>query len=70
MISIASTLPLWSDKKNVTITYTAIPNQPITTYDDLVSYNKLTDPVGTKPTTIKGIDTIEDKQGTGGRWIW
>ncbi|KAJ7293727.1 hypothetical protein C8J57DRAFT_1491095 [Mycena rebaudengoi] len=31
---VASTLPLWKNKKNVRITYSAVPDEPATTFDD------------------------------------
>lgn len=66
--SVASTLPLWKDKKNVTITYSPIPQHPPTTFDDLVSYNKKTDPPGKQPSTVRGVDKLEE--GSGARWKW
>ncbi|KAL8276380.1 hypothetical protein RQP46_011225 [Phenoliferia psychrophenolica] len=65
---IASTLPLWKGKKNVVISYAAIPNEPATTLDDVVSYNKVGDAAGKSPSTVKGIDRLEE--GTAGAWKW
>ncbi|ORY86717.1 hypothetical protein BCR35DRAFT_351469 [Leucosporidium creatinivorum] len=67
---VASTLPLWRDKKNVTITYSALPSQPQTTFDDLVSYNKRSDPVGKAVSTVRGVDRLEGGGGNGARWKW
>lgn len=66
--SVASTLPLWNDKKNVTITYSHIPGEPATTFDDLVQYNKRTDSPGKKPSQVVGIDKKEGSEGA--RWKW
>lgn len=68
MYSVASTLPLWNDKKNVTITYSPLAGHPATTFDDLVQYNKRSDPVGKHASSVKGVDKLEE--GTGSRWKW
>jgi hypothetical protein len=66
---VASTLPLWKNKKNVRITYTPIPSAPATTFDDLVEYNSIKDAVGVKPSTVRGVDRIEEGEN-GGCWKW
>lgn len=71
---IASTLPLWINKKNVTITYSSTitiltPNEPTTTFNDLVTYQSRSDPVGTTPSTVKGIDRLV-VDGNGSQWKW
>jgi hypothetical protein len=65
---VASTLPLWKNKKNVAITYSAIPGEPATTFDDLVTYQMRSAKVGGAPSTVKGIDRLEE--GAEGRWKW
>ncbi|KAK4700667.1 hypothetical protein P7C70_g5573, partial [Phenoliferia sp. Uapishka_3] len=65
---VASTLPLWKGKKNVVISYTPISGEPEHTFDDVVSYNKVSDAVGKTPSTVKGIDRLE--AGTAGAWKW
>lgn len=51
-----STLPMWKDKRNVTITYTNLPpdSAGVVKIDDLVSYQGLG---SDKVKTICGIDT-------------
>ena len=57
---IYSTLPMWKDRRNVRITYTALPpsdptvDSPVPRLDDLVTYQTLT---SDKNMTIQGIDT-------------
>ncbi|KAM0752521.1 hypothetical protein T439DRAFT_324613 [Meredithblackwellia eburnea MCA 4105] len=65
---VASTLPLWKDKKNVTITYSSIQGEKETTMDDVVAYNKRNDPVGKEASTVKGVDRIEE--GSLNAWKW
>ncbi|KAJ7161428.1 hypothetical protein C8R43DRAFT_880929 [Mycena crocata] len=65
---VASTLPMWKDKKNVKITYSTIPGEPAATMDDLVSYEKRSAKPGAAPSTVKGIDRLEE--GATGRWKW
>lgn len=67
---VASTLPLWKDKKNVKITYTSISGAVETTFDDLVEYNKLSDEKGKISNTIKGIDRLEENGINGVSWKW
>ncbi|KAK4047302.1 hypothetical protein OIV83_005480 [Microbotryomycetes sp. JL201] len=75
---VASTLPLWKDKKNVVIEYKRIEDQHWTTIDDLVSYNKRTDTPGKAPSTVHGTDKLESVDVTstqgkliaGPRWKW
>ncbi|TDL24138.1 hypothetical protein BD410DRAFT_838200 [Rickenella mellea] len=75
-----STLPLWKNKKNVTITYTPIP--PTTTtgnpgppteprkFHDLVEYlpKSASSSPDTKPTRIEGIDTVLGPSGARFKW--
>ncbi|KAF7303291.1 RFX-type winged-helix domain-containing protein [Mycena kentingensis (nom. inval.)] len=65
---VASTLPLWKNRKNVRITYSPIPHEPETTFDDLVEYNDRTAKPGSAPSTVKGIDRL--KAGATGQWKW
>ncbi|KAK8864435.1 hypothetical protein IAR55_001684 [Kwoniella newhampshirensis] len=55
-----STLPMWKDKKDVTITYTPVADQSKinTTFDDIVEYRKRSAAEGSKPSTVKGVDTL------------
>ncbi|KAK4055387.1 hypothetical protein OIO90_003225 [Microbotryomycetes sp. JL221] len=81
-VSVASTLPLWKDKKNVVIEYNPVKGEASTTLDDLVSYNKRSDKPGTKASTVHGVDRFEgtlrdsdqaaqEQSLTGGpRWKW
>ncbi|KAJ5363912.1 uncharacterized protein N7496_009625 [Penicillium cataractarum] len=75
-----SSLPLWKDKRNVSITYTPIPSQnasttagsgsgddPTTKLDDLVQYQSR-DPSKTKIHTVHGIDT--PSVSNPGAWDW
>ncbi|KAJ7492474.1 hypothetical protein FB451DRAFT_1022016, partial [Mycena latifolia] len=65
---VASTLPLWKNKKNVAITYSAMAGEPATTFDDLVTYQMRSAKAGAAPSTVKGIDRLEE--GAAGRWKW
>ncbi|KAJ7727825.1 hypothetical protein DFH07DRAFT_851517 [Mycena maculata] len=65
---VASTLPLWKNKKNVAITYSTIPGAPATTFDDLVTYEMRFAKQGSTPSTVKGVDKLE--VGAAGRWKW
>ncbi|KAM0790945.1 hypothetical protein ACM66B_004250 [Microbotryomycetes sp. NB124-2] len=79
---VASTLPLWKDKKNVVIEYNSIKGQHSTTIDDKVSYNKRSDKTGTTPSTVHGVDKLTSVDGinlksesggklvAGPRWKW
>lgn len=66
-----STLPLWSDKRNVTISYAPIEpktgsnQQSLKRMNDTVAYQSLT---SDKTKTIDGIDTASD-EGTE-NWDW
>ena len=67
-----STLPMWSSKRNVTITYESLPSTPGTTsqnntdrLDDIVSYQPLT---SEKVKTVNGIDTASGKDARA--WDW
>ena len=67
-----STLPMWSSKRNVTITYKPLPPTPSTTsqgttdrLDDIVSYQSLTSDTFK---TVNGIDTASGKDT--GAWDW
>ncbi|KAJ7446502.1 hypothetical protein B0H11DRAFT_1745863, partial [Mycena galericulata] len=53
---------------NVKITYSAIPGEPSTTLDDLVSYEMRSAKPGGKPSTVMGVDRLE--AGATGRWKW
>ncbi|WWC94231.1 hypothetical protein V866_001071 [Kwoniella sp. B9012] len=54
-----STLPMWKGKKNVTITYTPIAGtENYTKFEDLVEYKKESAAEGSKPSTVKGVDTL------------
>ncbi|GAA5864246.1 hypothetical protein JCM8547_001306 [Rhodosporidiobolus lusitaniae] len=68
---IASTLPLWKDKRDVTITYMAIIGEAETTFDDLVEYASQTAKPGSKRSKVEGVDTLQtDVEGNGARWKW
>lgn len=54
--------------QNVVITYSPIAGQPPTTFDDEVSYNSLKDAKGKKPSTVKGVDRLEE--GKAAAWKW
>ncbi|KAK6910043.1 hypothetical protein I203_104072 [Kwoniella mangroviensis CBS 8507] len=54
-----STLPMWKGKKDVTITYTPIAGtENHTKFEDLVEYKKESAAEGSKPSTVKGVDTL------------
>jgi len=53
-----TTFPMWRDKTNITVNYTAIPNSA--QLDDLVSYDVGTPP---KQKSIHGYDTPSTQQG-------
>ncbi|OXC67480.1 hypothetical protein AYX13_03989 [Cryptococcus neoformans] len=56
-----STLPMWKDKKDVTITYTPVARRcetRIVEFEDLVEYKTRSSTDGSKTNTIKGIDTL------------
>jgi len=64
---IFSSLPLWNDKKDVTITYTPLqPTPPSTTptqeplrFNDIVEYrSRSASSISSKPSRIEGIDTL------------
>lgn len=59
---------MWKDKKNVKITYSAIPGEPETTFDDVVSYESRSAKPGKAPSTVRGIDRLEE--GATGVWKW
>lgn len=50
------------------ITYAPIEGQPPTTFDDIVSYNSITDKKGKNPSLVKGVDNLE--QGKSAAWKW
>lgn len=67
-----STLPMWSSKRNVTITYKPLSSLPGSApqgatdrLDDIVSYQPLT---SDKFKTVNGIDTASGKDA--GAWDW
>ncbi|WWC89299.1 uncharacterized protein L201_004220 [Kwoniella dendrophila CBS 6074] len=54
-----STLPMWKGKKDVTITYTPIAGtDKYTKFEDLVEYKKESATEDSKPSTVKGVDTL------------
>lgn len=61
-----TSLPLWNDKRNTRITYTALPDDKI---DDLVQYQMIS---SSKIKTIEGIDTPnpDAAHDGGGAWKW
>lgn len=62
---------MWKSKKNVVITYAAIPGQPPTTFDDIVSYNAEKDPKGKKKSEVKGVDRLEEGRKAAWKWyVW
>ncbi|GAA6001053.1 hypothetical protein JCM10207_007391 [Rhodosporidiobolus poonsookiae] len=68
---VASTLPLWKGKKNVSITYTALPGEPETTFGDLVQYRSSSAAPDSAPSTVRGVDRLQtDLEGNGVRWKW
>ncbi|GAA5973127.1 hypothetical protein JCM11641_006281 [Rhodosporidiobolus odoratus] len=68
---IASTLPLWRNKRDVTITYSAIPGEPATTFDDSVEFSYSLPMLGWRKSEVKGVDRLEeDVEGNGARWKW
>ncbi|KAF2231083.1 hypothetical protein EV356DRAFT_452658 [Viridothelium virens] len=68
-----STLPIWKDKKNVTITYTILPDKK--DEDGGVESHKLEDVIEyqehgkSKVCTVKGVDTISAGDNTSA-WNW
>lgn len=68
---VASTLPLWKNKRDVTITYTRIDGEEETTFDDLVKFSKQSAKIGSSQWEVKGVDRLErDLEGNGARWKW
>ncbi|GAA5869117.1 hypothetical protein JCM1840_000474 [Sporobolomyces johnsonii] len=65
---VASTLPLWRGKANVTISYDPIAGEPVTTFDDTVRFTY----AGKKRKwEVKGVDRLEEGvDGNGARWKW
>ncbi|BGO94302.1 hypothetical protein NBRC10512_002752 [Rhodotorula toruloides] len=53
---VASTLPLWKNKRDVTITYTRIDGEEETTFDDLVKFSKQSAKIGSSQWEVKGVD--------------
>ncbi|OXB39859.1 hypothetical protein J007_00281 [Cryptococcus neoformans] len=56
-----STLPMWKDKKDVTITYTPVARRcetQLVEFEDLVEYKARSSTDRSKTNTIKGIDTL------------
>lgn len=62
-----STLPLWRDKKHVSITYKVLPSGQL---DDEVQYMKRTDADNIKRSSIRGVDTCINPNGGCTRWNW
>jgi len=57
---VASTLPLWKSRKNVTITYDPIEETPCSeSFLDTVEFNNVKSPVGKPPSKIVGVDKLE-----------
>ncbi|GAA5896579.1 hypothetical protein JCM8208_004238 [Rhodotorula glutinis] len=68
---VASTLPLWKNKRDVSITYSLIDGAPPTTLDDLVEFRREGAAPGSKKWSVRGVDTLEtDVEGNGARWKW
>ncbi|GAA5825918.1 hypothetical protein JCM11251_000052 [Rhodosporidiobolus azoricus] len=68
---IASTLPLWKGKRDVSITYSPIERAPATTLDDLVQFRYASSKPDSTPWKVKGVDTLQtDVEGNGARWKW
>ncbi|TNY21113.1 hypothetical protein DMC30DRAFT_351193 [Rhodotorula diobovata] len=68
---VASTLPLWNNKRDVTITYSPIEGASQTTFDDLVEFRRQGAAPDSKKWSVKGIDMLEtDVEGNGARWKW
>ncbi|KAJ7786475.1 hypothetical protein B0H16DRAFT_1490593 [Mycena metata] len=65
---VASTLPMWKDKKNVKITYSTIPGEPETTLDDVVSYESRSAKLGSAPSTVRGVDRLQEGATTVWKW--
>ena len=63
-----STLPLWSSKRNVTVTYKHLSpaSNGVPRLDDMVTYQTLT---SNKVKTVHGIDTASGLKNTG-EWNW
>ncbi|KAK7515485.1 hypothetical protein IWZ03DRAFT_379564 [Phyllosticta citriasiana] len=67
-----STLPMWSSKRNVTITYTPLPSTDPIKLDDLVEYALANKP-GDKRKSVHGIDApaqLGHNDGEGDGWAW
>jgi len=57
---LATTLPLWKGRKNVTITYSPIEgSSPSDSFLDTVAFNNVKSPVGKEPSKIVGVDRNE-----------
>lgn len=64
-----STLPMWRSKRNVSITYTALPDSSPPKIDDLVEYQALSSHTSPddKLKSVHGVDTpVPDASG----WAW
>ncbi|GHJ83997.1 hypothetical protein NliqN6_0399 [Naganishia liquefaciens] len=66
-----STLPLWKDKKDVCITYSAMAEDSTgrPRLDDLVEYRKQSASSDSIPSTVKGIDVL-DNSHNGATFNW
>ncbi|KAK8230770.1 hypothetical protein HDK90DRAFT_512889 [Phyllosticta capitalensis] len=67
-----STLPMWSSKRNVTITYTPLEGSSPAKLDDLVEYAPASKPADTtKRSSVRGVDTLAQlPHGSGWAWDW
>ncbi|GME32865.1 hypothetical protein AURDEDRAFT_116134 [Neofusicoccum parvum] len=69
-----STMPIWRDKRNVTITYTLLPDTPSPRLDDVVAYQPCASDTtwtvrGTQTPTAGGGGAIWDWRGKGLIWL-
>ncbi|KAI0829689.1 hypothetical protein BC628DRAFT_1358227 [Trametes gibbosa] len=53
-----STLPLWKDKKDVTLTYVMKPPSKEVQFEDIVEYRAATAAATASPSRITGVDTL------------
>lgn len=75
---VSSSLPLWKNKKNVTISYSSIDGEPINVFDDLIEYHgSLSNDPKSMKKKIAGIDRpkvqagIQQDDGCQAiEWIW
>ncbi|ODN94245.1 hypothetical protein L198_05101 [Cryptococcus wingfieldii CBS 7118] len=63
-----STLPMWKDKKDVTLTYTPLPDDTgAIKFQDLLEYSKLN---SEKVNTVKGVDTLTSSGPNAATFDW